>query len=128
MKKKSIIYGVIIPLTLLIIVVMISSLRPDDCKNGVRKIILKNDEDLIFFPSMAEYDRKKHIWRVAVHAWVYEPETESAKRNALIASFKKVLGLSDHDEYSGHFESLARYLMVDQEGGKDVAVAIDWRL
>lgn len=124
MKKKCIIYLVIIPLTLLIIVVMISPLKPDDCKNGVRDIILKNDEGLMFFPSMAEYDRKKHIWRVAVHAWVYEPETESAKRNALIASFKKELGLSDHDEYSGHFESMARYLMVDQERGKDVAVAI----
>lgn len=122
--KKCIICLITILTCLLLVVLIISPLRPDDCKNSITGISLDDDEDLVFFPSMAEYDRTKRRWRVAVHAWVHEPETESFRRNALISVLQKELGLSGNDGLSRHFESMARYLMVDQKGGKDIAVTL----
>ena len=114
-------YVIICPL---LAICLTSPLLPEDCTDGTSSTVLKNDEDLLFFPSLAEYNRASGSWRIDVHAWVYEPEMESVKRNALIGLLKKEIGLSERDARSRHFDSMARYLLVDQEGGKDVAVTL----
>jgi phosphatidate phosphatase APP1 len=97
--------------------------EPNTCVKGISAIDLKEDADLIFFPSYAVLIDNK--WRVNVHAWVYEPEKDSVKRKLLIDIIKKDFNLNDTDARSKNFENMASYLLVDQEGGKDVAVSVE---
>ncbi len=85
------------------------------------------DTELMFFPSFAIPGNTTGTWKIGIHAWVYEPEKDSVKRKILIDTVKNDLGLKSTDERSRNFETMARYLLVDQEVSKTVAVTIGGR-
>jgi len=99
--------------------------KPCSDPSSINKI--KSDEELLFFPSFAVPGEKAGTWDVGVHGWVYEPERDSVKRKMLVDIVKKDLGLNEVDASSKNFETIAAYLLVDQEGSKDVAVTIGKR-
>ncbi len=83
-----------------------------------------SDTELVFFPSFAVPGDMTGSWKVGIHAWAFEPERDSVKRKILVDIVKKDLGLENVDVRSKNFEAMAGYLLVDQEGSKDVAVTI----
>lgn len=81
---------------------------------------LKEDEELIFFPTLGSYDKSMDSWRVDVSAWVFEPERNSFIRNYIIKKFAELVGEkgADNDMYVPR----ARAFLVDNERGKDITV------
>lgn len=79
---------------------------------------VKEDEDLVFFPTAARQDGGE--WIVPVHAWVFEPEHGSLPREFALASLAKAFGLDDKAVESAVFRERARWFLVDNERGKEV--------
>lgn len=76
---------------------------------------IKSDEEVIFFPTAAH--RAGDSWVVPVHAWVFEPETDSLMRNGALSAMAHELELDDAAT-SALFRDRARWFLVDNERGK----------
>jgi phosphatidate phosphatase APP1 len=85
---------------------------------------IKDDEELVFFPDYAYVDPRSKLVRIRVHAWAFEPETDSVKRKAFLALLKKQMNMADSDETTKLFEERCMHFMVDQQRGKVVTVKI----
>ena len=94
-----------------------ASLQPP--RNNIEK-----GEELFYFPSYISYNAKDDLFHIKVHAWVYEPEFESAKRQIITAAVKKHLNLSDDDIENRTFNERFRLFMIDQESRKSISALI----
>ena len=77
---------------------------------------LADDETLVFFPTSAV--READHWRVPVHGWIFERETDGLGRRMALGAFRKALGLSRDDANSATFALRASTFLVDNERGK----------
>jgi hypothetical protein len=82
------------------------------------------DAELLFLPTYAVPGGRPGLWKLGIHAWVYEPEKDSIKRKLLVDMARKDLGLKERDAASRNFESMAAYLLVDQEGSMNISVTV----
>ena len=87
---------------------------------------LKEDEELIFFPTSAA----KNIdgsWALPVHTWVFErQENDILPRlgRALIAELLEQFGVSDQETNSQLFKERIQYFLVDNERGKKIKISL----
>ncbi len=83
---------------------------------------LKSDEDVRIFPALGR--REGELWELRVHGWVYEPEEDSAVRDAAIEALRLALELPDEAQESDIFRARARSFLVDNESGKSLLLRI----
>ncbi len=81
---------------------------------------IKDDEKVLFFPTAAH--RQAGRWVVPVHGWIFEPETGSIWRSALVHSLRSALRVRDDQE--GFFRKRLRWFLVDNERGKKIRIRI----
>src|SRR5438128_5068560 len=105
----------IIPVALLLL--FFSSLV---CPGQVSKI--KQDQEVLFFPALA-YPVETNKWELQIHGCVFEPE----KRVVSLAFIRELLALDRiHLSKAENqlFKERARLFMVDEKGGRKIAVRI----
>lgn len=85
---------------------------------------IRSDEEVIFFPTAASLSDDGRHWSVPVHCWVFEPERNSIARRALLQELIGELDLDPHTPEQQTFQERARWLLVDNERGKQVEIAI----
>ena len=83
---------------------------------------LKSDEDARIFPALGR--REGELWELRVHGWVYEPEHDSAVRDATIEALRLALELPDEARESDLFRARARSFLVDNESSKSLLLRI----
>ena len=103
----------------LFISVAIFSASVQPPKNNIEK-----DEELIYFPTYISYNKKNDLFHIKVHAWVYEPELDSALRKMITSAAKKHMNLSDNDIETQTFNERFRLFMIDQESRKGISALI----
>ena len=85
---------------------------------------LKSDEEIIFYPSMAQRVKgKTNLWRAEVRGCVFEPE----QRRLVVAAFRKAVELNTDDMTTAEaeiFSKRARLFLVDHERGKKVFIRL----
>ncbi len=89
---------------------------------------LKPDEEIVFFPTAAALSTDGTRWIVPVHGWVFERESGSPTRNALIAALRISLGLEAEDPGDDLFRARAGMFVVDNESGKEITVRLNDRI
>jgi phosphatidate phosphatase APP1 len=84
---------------------------------------IKPDEEVQLFPIAAWLDEGANLWRFSVRGWIYEPETDDMMRSGIVAGLQAALG-DDPRARSAVFTSRVRPFLVDNEGGKAIAVTV----
>lgn len=85
---------------------------------------VKEDEVVVFFPSVASLSDDGSTWTSRIHGWICEPESDGLFRNAAIAGFRNSLGLSTDEAKSQIFEQRARAFLADNERGKRISIRL----
>lgn len=84
--------------------------------------VLKTDEEILFFRTVATGATGQAKWDIPLRGWVFEPERNSLKRKLLLKAMAKVLGLPADSEELALFQSRADLFLVDSERNKDIKV------
>jgi len=85
---------------------------------------IKDDENVVFFPTFGRFDAEAGVWNVAIHGWIFEPETDSRKRAAALGLLRHLLGLEANAEETAIFRERARTFLVDNERGKELSIRL----
>jgi phosphatidate phosphatase APP1 len=85
---------------------------------------LASDEEVLFYPTFASLDAAQQTWWVRVRGWVYEPERNSAVREAGIQALSVKLGLDGDAARSEMFRERVWPLIADSERGKSITVQL----
>ena len=88
---------------------------------------LKPDERVVFYPVPAWHDAAAGVWRVPVHALVFEPERRVLTTKLLRTALGLVAEPKDAAE-KRFFEARAQLFLVDNERGRDVNVRVGERV
>lgn len=88
------------------------------CSSFIRAEV-REDEQIVFYPVEAVLDRG--VWRAQLHGKIFENETDSLMRRALISA---VHPETASREESINFERRSRLFLVDNQGYKGVRVRI----
>lgn len=82
------------------------------------------DEEVILFPAAAYWQAEEEVWRLDLHAWVFEPEYDSRKRAITMRLLRRAMGLETDEMSRARYQSRMRYFLVDNERGEDVVVRL----
>lgn len=85
---------------------------------------VRSDEEVLLFPTAARLSESGDTWIVPIHGWIFEPEPNSFRRRALISQFVDELDLDDDTEGLQFLTDRTRWLLVDNERGKRIRIAI----
>ena len=88
--------------------------------------LLKADEHALFYPTLGWRDAEAGVWRIPVHAQVFEPERRVLTTAALRVAFGLVAEPKDAAERR-LFETRLRPFLVDNERGKSISVRVGGR-
>jgi phosphatidate phosphatase APP1 len=91
---------------------------------GVASTELEPDDVVVFFPTYAHFDRQAQVWEIPVHAWVYRPLGDSAKKTVALALFRRIMGIDKELAESEIFRQRASIFLVDNLGGKPIAIRL----
>lgn len=86
---------------------------------------IKTDEEIIYFHSSAWWDGEQQHWRLPIHGWIFESESDSLWRQGAMELLKLRLGLSNNSNNAEHLKSRGWSFLVDNEGSKDVSVMVN---
>jgi phosphatidate phosphatase APP1 len=90
---------------------------------GAQTSNLRQDEQVVFYPSYSWQSKDGKWWEVEIHGCVFEPES----RGLALALLRKGLALGDVEMTGAQraiFAERARLFMVDNERGKRIAIAL----
>jgi len=84
---------------------------------------IKDDEQVIFFPSEAYQKPGSQEWTTGFHGWIFEPES-FGEINSIV---RKALDIpdDDHNEKNSLLKQRLQWFIVDNERGKKLSVKID---
>src|ERR1051326_608662 len=85
---------------------------------------LPSDERVVFFPTCGWLDETAGVWRLPIHAWVYEPEEDSLRRRAALGWFRRGWGLEADAEETELFRRRARLFLVDNERDRKLQIRL----
>jgi hypothetical protein len=85
---------------------------------------IRTDEEVLFLPTAARLSESGTTWLVPIHGWIYEPERSSFTRRAVIREIADELDVDADAETSRILSERAHWLMVDNERGKRIEIAI----
>jgi len=83
---------------------------------------IKADEEIIFFPTMAQL--KGSFWQIPIHGWIYEPEPNDSLRNLMIGQLNDLLDINEQELQSQIFADRLHAFMVDNERNKQITIRI----
>jgi len=92
------------------------------CGQAVAQV--SHDERVLLFPAAASPTEDGNGWIVPVHAWIFEPEDDDWLRSALVDELGDELGIDPETTESPVFQQRVRYLLRDNERGKQLQVRI----
>ncbi len=87
---------------------------------------LKPDEEVIFFPTSAS-QISEGLWRVPVHAWIYEFEDQALSRELsryIIREFLELAYLTEEQGRSEVFRQRINWFLVDNERNKRIILQL----
>lgn len=88
---------------------------------------VKEDEEVIFFPTAAHLEVESGQWVLPIHGWIFEPEKDSILRNALLHGLAKVSEkfiFKEGDFDKKRFEERLRMFIVDNERNKRISINV----
>jgi len=88
---------------------------------------LSADEEVVFFPTAAQFDPAEDAWQVPIRGIVFEPERESLWRRALVAEIGRLLALPADGPEAALLNARLRLFLVDHERGERLAVRFGGR-
>jgi hypothetical protein len=88
---------------------------------------IRKDEVVDLFPTAAARHAESRAWVVPIHGVIYEPETNSIRRAALVGSLRLALGLDDDSVETAIFRRRVRLFLVDNQSGKTIRIRIGGR-
>ncbi|MCC7084451.1 MAG: DUF2183 domain-containing protein [Pirellulales bacterium] len=97
------------------------------CQMVENKSPIAKDETVCFFPTYATQSADGTKWQFRVHGWIFEAETESLKRRALLTGLEQVFGVDEDATASEIFRSRMAPFLVDNERGKKISIQIGER-
>lgn len=84
---------------------------------------LKTDENVLVFPTNAVFDSASQRWKLNIHGWVFEPETNSLWRKGLIRSLALFVGVDKKSADGKRFKQRTAMFLVDNERSKDIVLS-----
>ena len=84
---------------------------------------LKTDENVLLFPTNAVFDNTSQRWKLNIHGWVFEPETDSLWRKGLINSLALFTGVDKKSADGKRFTQRTAMFLVDNERSKDIVLS-----
>lgn len=88
--------------------------------------VVKDDEEVIFFPTCAHLDKKGKNWIIPIHGWIFEPEEDSIRRNLLLHTLDDPIA-GDDEVKKKRFRERARLFLVDNERAKRMVIGLGGR-
>jgi phosphatidate phosphatase APP1 len=85
---------------------------------------IKQDEEVIFFPTAARLSEDLSHWIVPIHAWVLERESDSLWRRGTLEILAGSFELDESAIESEIFRERAGWFLVDNERGKRLQVTL----
>ncbi len=88
---------------------------------------LKQDEEIIFFPTSANQSGDKQ-WQIPLHAWVFEPEPGSLTQkwgSTFIGELLELADISEEQAHSALFKERIKWFLVDNERNKRITVRLN---
>ena len=85
---------------------------------------IKQDEEVIFFPTAARLSEDLGHWIVPIHAWVFERESDSLWRRGTLEALARGFELDERAIESEIFRERAGWFLVDNERGKRLQVTL----
>ena len=85
---------------------------------------VSSDEEVVLYPTAAHFDSAAAKWVVPVHGIVFEPETDSLRRDVVVDAIRRSAGVDDASDDSERLESRVRLFLVDNERGKRITVQL----
>ena len=85
---------------------------------------LKNNEELLIFPTYGHLSSDHKSWLISIHGIVYEPEEGSRLRDGLVTFLGKLIHLKKDELHNPFFRERARLFVVDNERGKGISIAL----
>jgi len=85
------------------------------------------DEEVVFFETWGALSADGETWRATLHGVVYEPEPDSLRRDAVVASLRTALELGDEplaETEAARLDRRVRAFLVDHERGEDLQVRV----
>lgn len=93
-------------------------------EEGAVRSDIHADEEVVFYPSCGHFDEEAKTWSVPIHGIIYEPEHDSRRRNALLASIRKMMEMDSEDLKSQYLDRRLRLFLVDNERGQEIQIRI----
>jgi uncharacterized protein DUF2183 len=84
----------------------------------------KPDEVVVFYPTWGRFDVEAQLWRLPIHAAIYEPDEGSWRRSAALGVFRHFLDLEPAGTETVLFDERAANFLVDNEGGKRLFIRL----
>jgi len=103
----------------LLLMVVFAAAATADAPPGVEA-----DEEVVFYPTCAAFDKEQSKWRLPIRGCIYEPEKDSVKRTLLLKLLEKSLDLDPTDAEQPTFDKRGRALLVDTKGGRKVSIRL----
>jgi len=85
---------------------------------------IASDEEVIFFNTAARLDTVAGQWVAPIHGWIFEPETDSIRRMAVLAVLREALDVDDERAGERLFNRRAAAFLVDNESGKTLTLRV----
>jgi phosphatidate phosphatase APP1 len=85
---------------------------------------IKQDEEVVFFPTAARLSEDWGHWIVPIHAWVFEREDDSLWRRGTLEALARSFELDESAAESEIFKDRARWFLVDNERDKRLQVTL----
>jgi phosphatidate phosphatase APP1 len=109
-------------LAALLVVSLFGNMFLDQASSQPPATNLKSDEEIVFYPTYAQWDAESNAWQFRVHGKVYEPEMGSIKRRLFLAWLRSAInGRLEGEQLR---DEIVRPFLVDNERGKTVAVSM----
>jgi hypothetical protein len=84
---------------------------------------IKPDETIVFYPTIASYNKSSGMWDIPVHGHVFEKEEDSYVRKSIVESLQKDFNITDK-QTSEIFNRRMRLFMVDNQGWKQLQIRL----
>jgi hypothetical protein len=86
---------------------------------------IARDEDVLLFTTSGSLDTAGQIWRIPLHGWIFERETDSWWRAALQKGILELLELGPADRHSEILKRRLEMFLVDNERGKTLTAVLN---
>jgi len=86
------------------------------------------DETVVFYPTFAVHDADHDRWSLRLSGVVFEPEEDSMRRGLVVDGVRRSLGVEGGTPEAAILGRRLRRFLVDNEGGKTIAVRLGGRV